>query len=268
MKKVRWVVQNNLIAENDRNQMKTACEELGVLYEGTHVVPFSYGLSKFTIDEHINIYYGSTTFIGNIMLTDLDKTGIFSDDENFLMSNYLEKWGDHMLSSEARVLPYGNFITENHNVKDQFFVRPNGDSKLFDGEVREFGDIKKGIPSMNQLDKVSIDDDDLVLVGPAYNIRKEWRNYIVDGKVVSSSRYRENFRLSKSAVDITESMIKFVEDRAKEYAPNDVFVMDIALCGGEDEYYIIECGGMNSVGFYHADIKSIVSSVTEYILNK
>ncbi len=44
--------------------------------------------------------------------------------------------------------------------------------------------------------------------------------------------------------------------------------MDIALCGGEDEYYIIECGNMNSVGFYHADIKKIINSVTEYILNK
>jgi hypothetical protein len=38
--------------------------------------------------------------------------------------------------------------------------------------------------------------------------------------------------------------------------------MDIGLCG--EDLYIIECGCMNSAGFYDADIDKIVQSVTEY----
>jgi hypothetical protein len=66
---------------------------------------------------------------------------------------------------------------------------------------------------------------------------------------------------------ITE-MIKFVEDRCKEYQPHDVFAMDIAETRHDDgtlRYYIIECGCMNSVGFYHADINKYVEKITEWI---
>jgi hypothetical protein len=39
-------------------------------------------------------------------------------------------------------------------------------------------------------------------------------------------------------------------------------VMDICQTG--DNYYIVECGCLNSAGFYHADIEAIVSGVTAY----
>jgi hypothetical protein len=77
--------------------------------------------------------------------------------------------------------------------------------------------------------------------------------------------YRKNFRLHKDANDIPADMIKFVEDRCKEYMPHKIFAMDIALCG--DEYYIIECGCLNSVGLYHCDVKKLIESVTNYLIN-
>lgn len=39
--------------------------------------------------------------------------------------------------------------------------------------------------------------------------------------------------------------------------------MDIGQNG--DDLYIIECGCMNSAGFYAADIDAIVNAVTEYV---
>ena len=52
---------------------------------------------------------------------------------------------------------------------------------------------------------------------------------MIDGKVVTSSMYRKNFKLNKDGNDIPPDMIKFVEDRCKEYMPHKVFAMDIAL---------------------------------------
>ena len=77
--------------------------------------------------------------------------------------------------------------------------------------------------------------------------------------------YRKNFKLHKDGNDIPPEMIKFVEDRCKEYMPHGIFAMDIAKCEGEHEYYIIECGCMNSVGFYHCNIDTYVEKLTQWV---
>jgi hypothetical protein len=59
-----------------------------------------------------------------------------------------------------------------------------------------------------------------------------------------------------------QDMIKFVEDRCKEYMPHKIFVMDIALCG--EDYYIIECGCMNSAGFYHANMYKLITAIEDH----
>lgn len=56
-------------------------------------------------------------------------------------------------------------------------------------------------------------------------------------------------------------MLDFVRKRIAEYQPASAFAMDIALTGGE--YYIIECGCINSVGFYHGDIEKIVVALAQ-----
>jgi hypothetical protein len=38
--------------------------------------------------------------------------------------------------------------------------------------------------------------------------------------------------------------------------------IDICLCG--DEYFIVECGGMNAAGFYKAKVGDIVKGVSAY----
>ena len=84
-------------------------------------------------------------------------------------------------------------------------------------------------------------------------------------KVIASSKYREEFR-SKKERGCPESVVKFAEERCLEYTPHDIFVMDICQTG--DEYYIIECGCMNSAGFYASDVGAIVKIVTEYFLER
>lgn len=262
MKKARWVIQNNLIAENDVKQLQNACKEIGAEFEEVIVVPFSSEIPKFTVDDRINIYFGSITFINNVYEKYNHPIGIFFND-NFTMENSLNKWGEHMLSYGAKITTFKEFSQEGHKDDELFFIRPNADDKSFAGEVWEFGNVKNWHQRITKCDNVVLTEDTKILVGEAYNINKEWRNYIVNGKVVSSSLYRKNFKLSKSNTDIPQDMIKFVEDRCKEYQPHDIFVMDIALNAGQ--YYIIECGGINSVGFYASDILKIVKEITNFV---
>jgi hypothetical protein len=262
MGNIRWVIQNNLIAENDLKVIQNSCKNIGVEFEEVLVVPFSSELPKFTLDNKTNIYYGSTTFMNNIY-NQLDKPiGLFYNHETFTMENYIEKWGEYMLNSESKIVTVFDILAIGYEDNEtEYFVRPNGDGKEFDGQVMKLKDLSPFLERHLKYDS-SITVNTKILVGPAYNIKKEWRNYIVDGKVVTSSLYRENFNLKKSNSDIPDSMLKFVEERLTEYQPHDNFAMDIAVTN-DGTYYIIECGCLNSVGFYHADISKIVEKVSE-----
>lgn len=266
MKNIRWIVQNNLSAEGgDYHKITQACKDFNIDSEGIQVIPFSPDIPEFTKDDKINIYYGATTLMYNIYHQFNNPPGLFFDEERFSMENYNKVWGDYMLNGpkDAKVTTFKEFGKENHSDDQLFFVRPDADDKSFNGDVRAFADIKKMLSNMIIADNVVLNEDTKIIVSTPWNIEKEWRNYIVDGKVVTSSMYRKNFRLHKDGKDIPEDMIKFVEDRCEEYMPHKVFAMDIALCGGD--YYIIECGCMNSVGLYHSDISKIVKSVSEFV---
>jgi hypothetical protein len=265
---VRWVIQNNLTSENDFNVMTEACKELGIESQGILVIPFSPDIPEFIQDDKINIYYGSTTLMYNIYHQMNRPVGLFFDEERFSMENYNKIWGDHMLNgpNDAKITTFKEFALEKHPEGQEFFVRPDADDKSFAGDVRTFAEIKHLIEGGIKFDNVILNEDTKILVSTPYNITKEWRNYVVDGKVVTSSMYRKNFKLHKDGKDIPADMIKFVEDRCKEYMPHACFAMDIALCGGD--YYIIECGCLNSVGLYHSDIKKMIQEVTNYVKNK
>jgi hypothetical protein len=66
MNNIRWVIQNNLIAENELKEIQNTCKSIGVEYEEVLVVPFSSELPQFYHRRKENIYYGSTTFMNNI----------------------------------------------------------------------------------------------------------------------------------------------------------------------------------------------------------
>lgn len=265
MREIRWVIQNNNIRENELGEIQKACEELNVEHQEVLVIPFSPDLPDFKQDHKTNIYYGSTTMMYNVYHQLNKPIGLFFDEEAFSMENYMKVWKDYMLNSEGLITSFKDFSAQNHPDETEWFIRPDADDKSFAGTVMTFKEIKDWSNGFQKFDNVILTEDTKILVSTPYNISKEWRNYIVDGKVVATSTYRKDFRPYKSNTDVPAEMLTFVEDRCKEYMPHKNFVMDIALCGGD--YYIIECGCINSVGFYAASIGDIVKALTKSVQN-
>lgn len=260
---MKWILQNNLINENDSNQLQQSCKNIGVKYEEIFVIPFSEELPMFHIDED-NIYFGSTTFINNVYIQ-LSPNGVFFNSD-FKMSSYTSHWKNYMLSSEGSVTTFKELFERVKIEKGTYFIRPDSDSKIFAGEVLKYDKIEKWYNELQKLEGLLLLSSIPLWVCEPHGIEKEWRNLVVNGKVITSSLYRTNFRLTKSSTDIPNDMIKFVEDRCKEWMPHDVFAMDIALSGGN--FYIIECGCANSIGFYHMDIQKYIESITNYMKMK
>ena len=258
---IQWVVQRNLTNQGDFEDLKRSCAHLGVHFIELDIIPFTPELPAFDRSRK-SIIYGSTTF-NSLASEDIDlRPGIFFEEKSFSMENYIYKWGRHMLNYDASVITFKELIEANmFSAEKLLFIRPNDDSKSFAGEVRRFDEIGDWYNQLKGVENANLSPESKIVVSEPYNIQYEWRLWIVNKKVVASSKYREYFKLKKEE-GCPVQVISFAEERCQEYTPHDIFVMDICLCG--DEYFIVECGCMNGAGFYKAKIEDIVSNVTNY----
>lgn len=258
--KIQWVIQRNLTSQDIIEDFRKACQKMNVDSCFIDIIPFSNSLPEFPKDKR-SIFYGSTTTMYLVYQDSKYNEGLFFSEQTFSMENYLDKWKENMLNFGAKVLTVGQLSELNYENDKLLFIRPDADSKSFSGEVKRLEDISNWFEQIMTSEDMDITKDTKIIIAEPYHIKSEWRLWIVNGKVVTASKYRENFKLTKER-GCPKNVIEFAELRCKEYQPHDVFVMDIGLCG--DTLYIIECGCMNSAGFYAADIDKIVSSVTEY----
>lgn len=259
---IQWVIQKNLTGEDILSDLKKSCYNIGVDYIEVEVIPFTTDLPIFPKEKR-SIFYGSTTF-NNLIYS--DKTlneGLFFND-NYTIENYFEKYGKYMLNYGAIITTFKDVMEMDYEPEQILFIRPNDDTKSFAGDTKSFKDIGKWYKTLKAFDNINLGLDTKIIVAEPFNIKSEWRLWIVNKKVVASSKYREYFKLKKQEGCPIE-VIEFAEQRCNEYTPHDAFVMDIGLCG--DEYYIIECGCINAAGFYKANIQNIVLSLTEYFSN-
>lgn len=265
-KEIGWVIQSNLTS--DRYVYTNLVDiflKHNISFEFVKVIPFSDDLPKFHRDT-INIFYGSTTFISNLYKTGDESIlqGVFFNPETFRMDLYIKHWGSLMLNDKAELTSFRKLIQENKFKDDELlFIRPNEDSKLFTGQVKTFAEIKKWQENTAAIKDALLTEDTPILAGESYKINREWRNIIVNGQVISTSRYYKDGKLSKSAYDVPQAVIDLCHKACRIFTPHDVFAMDIAETGGE--YYILECGCFNSVGFYDIDMEKVVLSVNEYV---
>jgi len=260
-KGIRWVVQSNLTSVDDLNGLRTACIDNKVAFSEITIIPFSTSLPAFEFSP-CNIYYGSTTFNSLVYNNNDIRRGLFFDPVTFSMENYIAKWGKHMLNYDASITTFSELLQQPYASDRLLFIRPDDDSKSFSGEVKQFAAIREWYEKLKSISNINLTAESKIIVSQPYSLKYEWRLWIVDKKVVASSLYRTDFRLTKEK-GAPPSVIAFAEERCKEYTPHDIFVMDICLCG--EAYFIVECGCMNGAGFYKADIDAIVRAVTSHV---
>ena len=261
---IQWVVQNNLTKPELMEDLKGGCRDIGVDHIEVKVIPFSPDLPEFPTKKR-SIFYGSTTMMNNVYDNKDLKEGLFFNHETFTMENYFDKWGKHMLNYDAGLTTFRELMNKEYDSDQLLFIRPNDDSKSFAGEVVEFGRVKTWYENLIGYENISLSLDTKIIAGEPYNIKKEWRLWILNKKVISSSQYKDG-QFLKKIKDAPQNVIDFAESRCQEYTPHNIFVMDICLC--TDELFILECGCMNSAGFYAADVHKIVKEITEFYENR
>lgn len=266
MKQINWILQANLIKQSLIDSIKAALEIDNISYEEVKIIPFSDELPEIEKADYFNIFYGSTTLILNAYKDTRYKSGVFLDTEKFNFKNYLQQWGDKMLNFDSLVTTFSDFVTKDYDQISEWFLRPIEDDKSFSGTVMTFGEIKKMADELISSNNPYLTHNTLISVSSPKKIKKEWRHFIVNKKVISSSRYILNGELNVSATDIPTQLLEFVEECCLQYVPHDIFVLDTALYN--KNYYIIECNCFNGTGFYSNDIANVIRAVNKHLKNQ
>jgi hypothetical protein len=254
-----WILQKNFTNARTLATIKATLEEDRVSYEEVFSIPFSDELPVLQQTDGQLIFYGSTTLILNAYLSPEYQSGVFYDPDAFAMSNYLRQWGTRMLNHDSRVLPLGALAAEDHSPETPFFIRPDADSKAFTGRVMRFADIRQLAESMKESQGGHLEFETPIVASRPKVIEKEWRSFVVGGKVVSTTRYLYRGELDIAPDDLPAGLNAYLEEAINWYQPHPVFVMDTAL--SEGKYWILECNCFNGTGFYGHDIPKVIRAV-------
>lgn len=247
-----WVVQEDLFCENRRWDLVNALERLQLPYQMVSV-------ANGTTTPEV-VHDGPIITNGSIMLSKIAakrgwKPGSFLN-ENFSYEVWFSHYRNWLLNKDAVFTT----ITELKCDLDKAFIRPVLDDKSFNGKVftrdeyltfqEETIHGKPGLPNQNTR----------ILVASPKVTGQEHRHYIVNGTIVTSSRYKlggvPNF---KEGAD--QYILDFVNDMIGKWCPATAFVLDTYVAN--DTVGIVEMGCLCNAGLYQADVLKLVAALDE-----
>lgn len=254
--KTLWVLQQNLINDEDAKGMVQAVTDIGDLAHPIDVIPFSYEIPELSYKNGPIIPYGGTNWINTIYTKNV-WTLFFN--ENFRYSTALSHYGKHMFNSDATFMKMGDFSPSMFE-DDCVFIRPDKDLKEFAGHVIFKNTFMKWLNEIKGKGYL-VNEDTEILVSKASRVDCEWRIFMVEGKPISGSQYRLDY-YCKTSPNVPQEVYDFTVEMAKIWTPSPVFVMDI--CKVNDELSILEIGDFHSAGWYESDKVKVMKAVSDY----
>jgi hypothetical protein len=254
MKNITWIIQTNLTSEVHR--WKMALEACGSAYRDVEIVPFSDDLPDVSYVTDFALAHGTTSMIKNA-----HKKGwtVFFNPENFRPSLWRLKYGRNFLNYDGYACKLGETSLMGLSDKDcMSFVRPNGDFKDFSGSVVDIRGWTKFVQDV-QSGGYPFDDQLEIFAAPAKNLFEEYRMFIVNGVVVSSSKYRLRTILDKKP-GAPKEVVMFANNMAAIWNPERAYVMDVCKTD-QGELKVLELNCFNASGVYAAPIEPIIEAV-------
>ena len=183
--------------------------------------------------------------------------GIFFDPDLFRYVAFQRGWDELMLSRDAVVVDV-EAASRQITRLGKAFVRPDEDSKSFDGGVHDAASFDAIVGTLRAKDLLPL----AVIVAPAVKIEAEWRTFVVDGDVVAASSYRVDGKANIDAY-VPPEVIDLAFEAAGRWQPDTVFCLDVAR--SEGRYGVIEANCFNASRFYGANAETILAAVSRSV---
>ena len=251
-----YIIQERLFKEDEWDDLINALERLELEYEVVKLLPFvddfefetkrkdvfCFGALKMA---RISPKYGWTP--GCIMTSNHD------------FQVYKEYYKENLLNYDSTIHLFGDLVLSRDS-----FVRPTLDTKTFTGKVftpEEWTTFKEH--SLTNGHTTTLSKETQVQLASLKNVQKEFRFYIVDGKIVTSSLYREGCFVRYSDI-VDQGATDYCNEMLKVFQLAPAFVMDICLTDGD--WKIIECGCLSCAGLYKANIPKLLMALEDYYI--
>lgn len=162
--------------------------------------------------------------------------------EDYTFKDWYKIFGkENMLNPDVQFARPGEIIWTD----EEMFVRPLMDTKSFNG----------GVYNKNML---TVDVECVVAL--IQKIQKEFRFFVIGGKIIGKSQYKMNGELFPSSM-VDSDAIAFAEEMIKLFDfPG--YVIDIASTNGKCS--VVELNCFNASGFYEIDLWKFVDGVLNY----
>lgn len=261
---VTWVVEKDVFSEDTFIKMIKYFKLSKIPYYIISIIPFVHEIDgKIPKVDNPCVVYGS---IG-IELVAKQNNWIpgFWKNDNFNEELTRLKLKDLYFNKDAIIMPFSNVSNKIRELKlDEFFIKPNDDSKEFAGEVLSASEFElwlNNLLDINYLDNIDFD----VVISSAKGVGREWRCVVINKKVVASSLYR-NFRKLYQKEGVPKEVIDIAEKAANIFSPADVFIADVIE--SDDGLKILEYGCFNSAGLYKCNIENIIDEINKFAVEK
>lgn len=287
---MHWVIQTNIFSEEGFEALLDALDRLGIYryldsradpgrsYCLVKVVPFSGELS--VVDGTLPPEGAKVIVMGSYSLARVAKQhgwtpGAFLDNLDFEIQR--EHWGERMLNHNASITTFDQVQFQ----QEPFFIRPVHDTKAFTGMVIDWGYYQGWYDSLRRLPENDPVNDPIginamtmktpVLTCSKKEIYSETRCWMVaqqigGHRVVTASQYKIGTLKRYEEVRgsyFDNDLIKFAENCAAKWSPNDAYVMDIA--DTPSGFKIVEVNNLNSAGWYKGDLQKLVHALEELV---
>lgn len=257
---MHWLIQRGFDSDRYYLQLIETLERMEVSHSFCTVVPFSDSDEGIVLESElpvdVPIYcYGSYSLSKHAV-----RRGYFPGafiDSASAMDNLLEKYSDNMLN-------YDMIVGELQNVNptaDRFFFKPAEDTKAFNAEVttlEEFNTFKSRVIAAGTEEFSTVYPHTKVVISSVKNIEREFRFFVVWGKVITWSQYKIGDRVVYDS-NVDEYIIDYAQRMVDMYKPDHAFVIDIALTEGELK--VIEVNSINSSGLYAINLPKLVDAI-------
>jgi hypothetical protein len=250
---MHWILQEGFLSQSGRDSLVATLERFDIHYSVHSVVPRVGQLIPEPALEHRNVICMGSYSMRLAVVRNGWAPGIF----DLLAQDFEQQrshWGEHMLNFRSDVCT----LADAKFTEERMFVRPTNDSKYFSGRVftaPEFHDWRNSIFNSAGGTGTSVVPDTRIQVSKPVDIYAEYRFWVVKGEIVTQSLYkRANQPIYDGHVD--ERLSRFVQERIKEWAPSEAFVID--ACDSANGMKVVEINTLNSSALYAADVQRLV----------
>ncbi len=261
---VTWILERNVFAETCFVRMLAHFSDHDIPYHIVRVIPFVHEIEGRVPDvENPVVVYGS---IGTQKLVvDHDwSPGVWTG-PLFNETEMLYRIGFHALNHDAICCTLREAPRQG---MDEFFIKPNSDTKEFAGTITTVADCAGWVRRMIKMGYFEGNILDLpVVVSSPKNIGAEWRIVVVNGKPVAATCYKQAGK-TVAVEGAPQDVMNYAFNMSQWFSPADVFVMDVCQHENEETLRVVEYNTFNSAGLYECDVGAIIDAINVLVDNK